>query len=96
MTRASTNVHFDSIRKANVLVSKYETFVAVGFEVTDNHTGNHNINIFCADDAETAIVMAAMATAAREYFGNAEPEPDWDSVAAEMDTERHMEDARGI
>lgn len=91
-----TDIQPNDVDKALVRVIRLSTVTTVRLQVTDKAYNHHTTTIFCHNDSEVDAIMAAMAAAAREHFGNAEPEPDWDAVAAEMDTERHMEDARGI
>ena len=70
--------------------------IVVRVKVSDKAYNHHTTTIFCHSEVEVDTIMAAMAAAAREHFGNAEPEADWDAIASEMDLDHQMEDARGI
>ena len=96
MAIITTNVHPNEVVKAEVVVDRHKGFTTVDVEVRDKNHNNHKVNIFCHNHAEVDVIMSAMAKAVREYYGNAEPEPDWDAIAAEMGAERHMEEVRGL
>ena len=96
MPSSTDFVHFKGITHAAFNVRKSDTFTTVDIAVTDESNGSYKVYLFCENDAEVDTIMAAMAAASREHFGNAEPEADWDAIASEMDLDHQMEDARGI
>ena len=94
------NAHCGELRKANVAAIKINPgesseFSVVKVEVRDEDGHRHLVNIF-VDEEGANCLMLAMASAAREHFGNAEPEPDYDAIAAEMEEDRYAEASRGL
>jgi hypothetical protein len=94
------NAHCGALRKANVTTKKFAVedhpeFSLVIVEVRDEDGHRHLMNIFL-DEEGADCLMLAMATAAREHFGSAEPEPDYDAIAAEMEEDRYAEASRGL
>lgn len=96
MTRSTDYVHFDGIAGAELKADKTDNYCTVDIVVREKNNGSYKIHLFCEDEAEMAIIMAAMAKAVRDYYGNAEPEPDWEAIAAEMAEDRHREVEAGI
>lgn len=94
------NAHCKALRKANITTMKFAAgeapeFSVVKVEVRDEDGHLHMINIF-VDEEGANCLMRTMAAAAREHFGNAEPEPDYDAIAAEMEEDRYAESSRGL
>ena len=84
MATMSYNIHpTKGVASGDVHVSKHSTFYTVNIGVTDAN-GTTSTAVFCDTTGEVDAIMRAMSAAVREWFGESEPEPDYDTIAAEM------------
>ena len=96
MARSTDYVHFAGITSAHFGTDKGATYSTVDIDVRDESNGFYKVHLFCESESEMIIIMTAMAKAVREYFGDAEPEPDYEAIASEMATDLYMETVRGV
>lgn len=92
----NTTIHPNGIDKVSVEDASGVGYRCVQISVRGEKSGYHTLSVFCETESDVAIIMAAMAKAVRGYYADAEPEPDWEAIAAEMDSDLYRETVRGI
>jgi hypothetical protein len=93
---SSSKTFLGNVKTAVVAVNRYSTFMTVDVNVKDTDHNGYEVVLFPRSEEDVAVIMAAMAKAVREYFGDAEPEPDYEAIASEMATDLYMETVRGV
>lgn len=85
MAITMTNIVTEGIRYATVEPKHYDEFSVVSMTVSCKEGGYTTVTFHAPSPDDVAAIMAGMAKAVREYYADAEPEPDWEAIAAEMD-----------
>ena len=85
MARNTLAVQPDGYRNVTSEMRHHATFTAVNVTVRDADHNATEVTFFCQNASDLDTLMAALSRLVRDYYADAEPEPDWEAIAAEYD-----------
>lgn len=85
MANTMHSILTSSVSHAEVKVYHHPTFSAVATTLWSDDDSHASVTVHCPTASDLHTVMAAMAKCVRAYYADAEPEPDWEAIAAEYD-----------